>query len=267
MWTFATAFAAFTLMISPAGNSQPTSSIANSSANLEPNAVTTKADITKLPYSRIPAAYLNPAADVDRIAAMISSNEGKPNSIVWNDNGAGISVGLLQANQKKGQLPDLFRRTAESEQGRAEIIEAFGQNKAAQILEDPETIRNWRFSRRNGLGKSMLMLANSPTFQNVQLAVLRENIVHAAEISAQHNIESSAGVALVADLVNQWGERGAHRFIPDGIAEDRQIASQIVAEVETQSPYGERYREDLNKAIADGLSFNEPFSSEPQLTH
>lgn len=262
MWLLTNAIAAITVLLS----GDPASSLASTTADPPlrfDNQVAIKESASRpaqIPYNRIPSSLLDSTTDVDLIAAMVSSNEGKPNSIVWNDNGAGISVGLLQANQKKGQLPELIRRTAESSEGRTDILAAFGQKRAARLFANPEIIRKWRFKRHNALGKGISVLSNSQTFQNAQLQMLRENIVRAAEISAHHNIESSAAVAIVADLMNQWGERGAHRFLPNGMTDDSQIASQIVSAVERNSDYGARYRGDLKKAVANGLSFTEPFS-------
>jgi hypothetical protein len=204
---------------------------------------------------------LDPSEHVDRVAALITSNEGEPDRVCWNDNGHGVSVGMFQANQKKGELPALLKAFSERPDGHHQMLNAFGQEMTSKIENDPEIIRDLKFKPNNWLGKGLKMLAKSESFAELQIDWLRDKVRSSSEFAAAHGIKSTLGVAIVADLTNQWGKGGAARFIRSvGDAPDEAtMVKSIVNQVDESSIYGNRYRGDLEKAPELGLSLQDEF--------
>jgi|GEM_PF-3689796 len=213
-------------------------------------------DWSKLPHG------LDRNNQTDRIAALISSNEGKPTSINWNDNGAGVSVGMFQANQRKGELPKLFADFANTPEGYDALVEIFGPEMAAKIKANPEMIRGLNFNPHNELGQGLMKLVQNPAFQQLQLDQVREKIQEAAPVAQQHGVTSEAGVALVADLINQFGAGGANRFLgaADSVQGQEEKARAIAHAVRQGSKYGGRYLADMNKMSSAGLSFDNEYN-------
>ena len=137
-------------------------------------------DWSKLPHG------LDRSKSTDRIAALISSNEGKPTSINWNDNGAGVSVGMFQANQRKGELPKLFNDFASTPDGYETLVEIFGKQIADEMKNNPEMIRGLNFNPHNELGQDLEKLVQNPAFQQLQLDQLRAKIEEAGPVAQQH---------------------------------------------------------------------------------
>lgn len=218
-----------------------------------------------LRYTNIPLQLLDATNPTDRVAAVISSNEGRATSIDWNDQGHGVSVGIFQANQRVGELPELLHQFAVLPQGQQQIACAFGTQKAAQIQQNPEVIRKWHFSPKNSLGKGLQKIVHSNLFQKFQVAILRHKVNKAAEVAANYGITSTAGVAVCADLTNQWGRAGAKRFLKaaDAMQSQGGKVSAIVMAVSKGSQYGSRYQQDLQKVQGDELSLSERFVIEP----
>ncbi|MBU6452271.1 MAG: hypothetical protein KGS72_10860 [Cyanobacteria bacterium REEB67] len=216
-------------------------------------------DWNKLPHG------LDRNNPTDRIAALISSNEGKPTSINWNDNGAGVSVGMFQANQRKGELPKLFSDFANTPDGYEILVELFGAEMAAKMKANPEMIRGLNFNPHNQLGKELEQLVQNPAFQQLQLDQVRAKIQEAAPVAQQHGITSEAGVALVADLTNQFGAAGANRFLgaADSIPPSDQEgkARAIARAVNNHTQYGGRYLADIGKMNSAGLSFDNTYDT------
>src|SRR5262249_44838831 len=116
------------------------------------------------------------------------------------------------------------------------------------------------FTPRNGLGQGLRRLTKSSAFQKLQIKVLRQNITKAQKLAHRHGIKSAAGVAITADLANQWGEQGATRWLShqSGTSNEAARLHSIVSAVNSASQYGARYRSDLQKAVANELSFTQP---------
>jgi hypothetical protein len=216
-----------------------------------------------LAYSNIPQIYLDPSQQVDRVAALVSSNEGKPTTIDWNDNGKGVSVGMFQANQKVGELPDLMHELTLMPGGQEEITSALGPSFAQKMCNDPEAIRHMHFSPKNALGKGLCKLVHSEIFQKLQVEILRRKVVRAAELAANYGITSSAGVAVTADLANQWGFSGARRFLhaADTMRSENGKVRAVVNAVCRYSSYDSRYHCDLEKIEGNNLSYSDTFSA------
>lgn len=217
-----------------------------------------------LAYSNIPDQYLDATQPVDRVAALISSNEGTPQSIDWDDNGHGISVGLFQANQRLGELPDLLHELALAPGGQGELTAALGPTVTSELLTTPEVARRWNFLPGNALGRGLKKLVSSRLFVKVQVVALRRKVVKAAELASDYGITSTAGVAVCADLANQWGQSGARRFLQAAHSMRSQggKVKAVVNAVCCSSPYKSRYLSDLEKLRPDCLSFNDSFNSD-----
>jgi hypothetical protein len=168
---------------------------------------------------------------VDKVVALVSANEGKPNSINWNDNGHGISVGLFQANQKSGELPMLLNKMAEANP------QLFNQVFGAQAgnMRNEQFVRSANFSQNNELGRMMQDAVNRPEFQKVQLDMMREKVAHASQVAGNYGIKSELGVALTADMINQLGEAGAkkHLAAAGGKGHEQDKIRAVVASSET----------------------------------
>lgn len=146
---------------------------------------------------------------VDKVISLISANEGKANTITWNDNGAGMSVGMQQNNQKRGSLPQLLRAMHDSNPEKFDHY--FGRN--ANNMLNERFVRRAHFSPNNELGRAMVAAVNDPEMQKAQLGLLRNHVARASDIARGLGIKSTMGVALVADLTNQFGEGGAMKYL------------------------------------------------------
>ncbi|PWT97974.1 MAG: hypothetical protein C5B53_07325 [Candidatus Melainabacteria bacterium] len=173
---------------------------------------------------------------IDRIAQVISRHEGRPDSINWNDNGAGISAGMFQANQKRGELPSLLHRMEKADAHLFAHLLGAGLAKLAR--NQPEKIRQIAFANHTGtapnkLGLQLHEALKQPLFQQVQLVMLQEKIVHAAKVASVYGIRSERGIALVADLINQLGEGsgtcGARYYL--GFALSRKTEAGKIAQI------------------------------------
>jgi len=146
---------------------------------------------------------------VDRIARVIMRHEGAADEINWNDNRAGVSGGMFQANQKYGELPMLLKKMQQADCYLFRNI--FGQKFSHLVASQPEAVRaitftNPRKSGPNALGLALQKAIRQPQFQEVELDMLRQKVLHASYVARQYGIGSERGVALVADMINQLGE-------------------------------------------------------------
>lgn len=181
-------------------------------------------------------ANMDMNSSVDRVVSLISRNEGKANTINWNDAGHGISVGLQQSNQKVGNLPELLKAMHKENPAKFDAI--FGRNAAKMLNEN--FVRHAHFSRNNELGRAMQRAVNDPELQKPQLDLTREHVRRAAEMARQMGIKSTMGVALVADLTNQFGEGGAMKYLRQ--ARGRHSEEDKIRAVANSSRYGHSHR-------------------------
>jgi hypothetical protein len=132
---------------------------------------------------------------------VVSKNEGKVTSVNWNDNGAGVAVGMFQWNQRRGELPDLMQRMA---QEKPEAFKAaFG--RYADKMTNESFVRSANISPNNELGAAMQKAMNDPELQKVQYEMAAEKVAKCATIGRQYGLTSEAGVAVLTDIVNQVG--------------------------------------------------------------
>jgi hypothetical protein len=163
---------------------------------------------------------------IDRVVHAIGKNEGSFTSINWNDNGAGISVGKAQWNQKAGELPSFLKNMHEADPGKFDAI--FGPH--AKNMLNESFVRNASITKGSDLGNRMAAALSEPRFQEVQSEMLRDKVVRAVELSTKYGHTSELFVAQVADMANQFGWGGVEACLRKGNVaniknEDSAIAS------------------------------------------
>lgn len=185
---------------------------------------------------------------IDRVKRLISRNEGGYNTIALNDNGYGISVGIAQWNQKKGELPKLFRAwyDASEAEREGELPELFkGWRKAAeanakdppvkfgpsvepnrferifgvhaQTLLDEQKVREYPFTADTDEARDMMKrlrdALDDGLFRHVQDELVRNNVRRAILLADKYGHHSTRFIAQVADVANQYGWNGCESFL------------------------------------------------------
>ena len=146
------------------------------------------------------------------IAGWVTHNEaGSKSFSAYNpdDNGAGISVGLMQWNQRRGDLPVLVDSWFAKNPRKFNDI--FGAN--SMDVRDEDWLRKVDFSGNATLRSSMERALADPEFQGVQLDLRNDHIEESCEVAKDYGFSSLRARAVVADLVNQLGRQGARSFI------------------------------------------------------
>ncbi|MBZ0186222.1 MAG: hypothetical protein K8F91_08250 [Candidatus Obscuribacterales bacterium] len=150
--------------------------------------------------------------DVDRIATWITHNEAGPKAFTAfnpNDKGNGISVGLMQWNQKRGKLPDLL--DAWQEKDPAKFDSMFG--RYSDDLLRTAFVQDADFNGNSTLKRGIKRALADPAFQQVQLSMRNQHIEDSCHMARQYRFTSLRGRAIVADLVNQIGEGGTRKIL------------------------------------------------------
>lgn len=158
------------------------------------------------------------------VGQWVTHNEGGEKFLTYNANdmGQGISVGLLQWNQKKGRLPELLQ--AWHSKDAAKFDRLFG-SYAPQMLK-ADAVRKADFNGNEVLHRAMLAALADKEFQQVQTRLRNNHIVHSCQVAQAHDFKSLRGRAVVADLYNQIGENGTVRAlsrVPRGRPESERI--------------------------------------------
>lgn len=149
--------------------------------------------------------------NVNMVARWVTHNEAGPDSYTAfnpDDAGNGISVGLMQWNQKAGKLPDLLQAWHTKNPTKFDAM--FGRY-ADDVLTTP-FVKSADFTNgtlRVGIDKAL----TDPEFQRVQLTLRNNHIENSCEIARDYRFTSLRGRAIVADLVNQLGEGGTRRIL------------------------------------------------------
>ncbi len=157
--------------------------------------------------------------EVNTVARWVTHNEAGPLSYTAfnpDDMGNGISVGLMQWNQKRGKLPDLLR--AWHTKNPTKFDGMFGRY-ADDVLEN-SFVKTADFNSgvlKSGIDKALA----EPEFQRVQLSLRNEHIEDSCELARDYRFTSLRGRAIVADLVNQLGEGGTRRLLAKVPSRDR----------------------------------------------
>lgn len=149
--------------------------------------------------------------EVNTVARWVTHNEAGPLSYTAfnpDDVGNGISVGLMQWNQKRGKLPDLLR--AWHTKNPTKFDGMFGRY-SDDVLEN-SFVKTADFNSgvlKTGIDRALA----DPEFQRVQLHLRNAHIEDSCEIARDYRFTSLRGRAIVADLVNQLGEGGTRRLL------------------------------------------------------
>ncbi|MCB9638585.1 MAG: chitosanase [Myxococcales bacterium] len=146
---------------------------------------------------------------IDRLIDYTARNEGGGRYDTWNpnDNGHGVSFGLIQFNQKSGSLPTLMNRMSQANPERFNQI--FGPY--ADNMRNPEWVRNANLNDPD-IKARMLQAGREPEFQKVQRDLAREGYFEPTNrLAEQYGITSERGRAMLFDTAVQYGLGSASR--------------------------------------------------------
>ncbi len=143
-----------------------------------------------------------------RAGAALDANEGRGgyNKICWNDAGAGISVGKLQWNQKRGDLPLYLRLCHKADA--ALFAQVFAKD-APKMLDEKFVRTKANFTDKNSLGRAMKNALAEPAFQQVQDKLIRQKLEWAIKVASELEHGNELMVMEIADISNQMGCGGA----------------------------------------------------------
>ncbi|MBS2006243.1 MAG: hypothetical protein JST01_04340 [Cyanobacteria bacterium SZAS TMP-1] len=150
---------------------------------------------------------------VDKLVWAISGNEGNYTTLNPNDAGHGISIGIRQWNQKSGELPTLLRSWHDKDPEKFNAI--FGQYSQSMLNES--FIRGTNFASKPGLLDDIRRALADKEFQQVQLDLARQFVVHSVQLGYQAGFRSELALADIADVINQCGPGGFQRALRHGI--------------------------------------------------
>ncbi len=174
------------------------------------------------------------ASFTKQLSDVVSKNESTSyRSINWDDNSAGVSVGVMQWNQKKGQLPELFARWHEEYPIAFNAI--FGEKASngktyAQNLLHEEYVRDADFRHDSKLRHALVKALEHPGFQKAQDELSHEMVEEYRDIAHKHGIHTQFGVGMIVDAANQLGPYAVARML-------RKIIGRSHSETETISKF------------------------------
>lgn len=185
-----------------------------------------------------------------------------------NDNGHGISFGLIQFNQKAGSLPTLFKEMHAKDP--AKFNQIFGGD--AQRLLDTNHVRSANLNTPDMKAKLREAGAH-PAFQQVQRDLAKRDYFDPAQqVAAQHGITSERGLAMLFDASVQLGVGGMTQRLKAAAAgggSERQILERFAASADNVTGGHNRRRNLLNDpTLSDGPIGSAPSSppDDPQST-
>lgn len=159
-----------------------------------------------------------------RIVKAIGTNEGSLTRITRNDNGHGISVGIRQWNQERGELPDLIK--AMHDKDPAKFNHTFGPY--ANNMTREAWVRHADMAGNPDLMRRLTTALHDPEFQQVQVDKAREFAQQSIETAKRYGLQTEQGAALVADMTNQLGAGGARRiFAEAGLHPGRPLKNEM----------------------------------------
>ena len=155
----------------------------------------------------------------DRIIEYTARTESGGRYDAWNpdDNGRGVSYGLIQFNQKVGTLPEVLRDMRAANPTRFDAI--FG--KYASGMATPSWVRAANlndpaiatYSRGVLTGGAMYHASREPDFQAVQRAWAKSGYFDPSVQAAQAvGLKSERAMAMLFDTSVQWGTPRCGRF-------------------------------------------------------
>jgi hypothetical protein len=142
-----------------------------------------------------------------RIVKAIGTNEGDLTHITKNDAGHGISVGIRQWNQKRGELPDLLKSM--HDKNPEKFDSTFGSY--AKNLQNEKYVRHTDMAHNPDLMKRMGKALADPEFQQLQIDKARDFAQKSIDTAQKFGLKTEQGAALVADITNQLGQGGFNR--------------------------------------------------------
>jgi hypothetical protein len=161
-----------------------------------------------------------------RIVHAIRSNEGGLTNITTNDNGHGISIGIRQWNQRRGELPDLLRSLHAANP--AKFDTTFGPYSSD--LQHEGWVRSANMAGNPDLMMRLGEALHDPQFQKVQVDLARQFAQKSIHTAQLYGLKTEAGAALVADITNQMGDGGARRiFAQAGLQPGGAVANEAQA--------------------------------------
>lgn len=149
--------------------------------------------------------------DIKALILLVAENESKGKFSAWNgnDNGHGISFGILQFNQKVGSLYNLLMQCKKANE--AKFSEIFGQwtthlvNRAEFIAADLNT---------NYFKICFEKVASVPEFQEEQYALAySEYFLPACKDAFEFGFGSNRAIVALMDSCVQNGPGGTHAFL------------------------------------------------------
>ena len=156
----------------------------------------------------------------DRIIEYTARTESGGRYDAWNpdDNGRGVSYGLIQFNQKVGTLPEVLRDMRAANPARFDAI--FG--KYASGMATPSWVRAANlndpaiatYSRGVLTGGAMYHASREPDFQAVQRAWAKSGYFDPSVQAAQAvGLKSERAMAMLFDTSVQWGDAQMRTFL------------------------------------------------------
>jgi LysM repeat protein len=195
---------------------------------------------------------------VDRLIDYTARNEGGGSYQAWNsdDNGAGVSFGLIQFNQKKGSLPTLLERM--HEQNPEKFDSLFGPY--SRDLQNPTWVRSANLNDPD-IKARMKVAGGDAEFQGVQRDLAREGYFEpAARMLEQYGLNSERAHAMAFDTSVQYGVGGFGQKLAEAAAgggTEREVLSRLADKADTHAYDHNRRHAILNDpALSDG-----PFGS------
>ncbi|MCA9800731.1 MAG: hypothetical protein KC777_02030 [Cyanobacteria bacterium HKST-UBA02] len=169
------------------------------------------------PVETVPRDTARPACsgsydEMNMIASWVTHNEAGPKAYQAfnpNDMGNGISVGLMQWNQKRGKLPDLLE--AWHDRNPNKFDRYFG--RYSDDLLRTAFVKDADFNGNATLKAGMQKALADREFQGVQLSLRNEHIEESCEVARDFRFTSLRGRAIVADLINQLGKTGTRQLL------------------------------------------------------
>jgi hypothetical protein len=214
-----------------------------------------------------PGDALNMQNFTDKAVYAISRNEGSFTQINRNDNGAGVSAGIMQWNQQQGQLPQLLEAFYNANPDKFKQYfgdELYKMLSERHLAEFEEAVRHKiDFSDGDYYDKLEKALSD-PEYQQVQLDEARKMIVESEQVAYDAGFRSELGMAVVADCINQAGKPRVEEILKD--PQFRQVVSQQGERAGIQlleQRLGRPGGAERDAKLSQSFSFDRPASTTP----
>lgn len=157
----------------------------------------------------------------DFLIDITARNEGGGSYTAWtpNDNGHGVSAGLIQFNQKVGSLPKLLRQMFETDPVLFRATVSLNGNSLArpELLLDEHWVRSTDLNDVPVKG-AILRLLQDPNFQQCQRDLARTEYLNPAyDLAKRFGLTSERAVALCFDTSVQHGVTGLERLLKKAV--------------------------------------------------